>query len=110
MQKPYIVVFAYGKFVLCTNSQMLDRHNKRKPISGRMEDFMKYEVTYCVNSEEIYQFISIQYISLGFTHLTIALQKPWMSKYLFWKWKIQCHQEDWPVNSVETDNILSDQM
>ena len=46
MQKPYIVVFAYGKFVLCTNSQMLERHNKRKPMSGRMEDFMKYEVIY----------------------------------------------------------------
>ena len=33
-----------------------------------------------------------------------------MSEYLFWEWKIQCHQEDWPVNRMETDDIFSDQM
>ena len=71
---------------------------------------MKYEVTYCIYSKEIYQFICVKYISFGLTHLAVALQKPWMSEYLFWKWKIQCHQEDWPVNRVETDDIFSDQM
>ena len=33
-----------------------------------------------------------------------------MSKYLFRQWKIQCHQEDRPVNGMETDDIFTDQM
>ena len=50
---------------------------------------MKYEVANCIYTEEVYQFICIDYISFGFTHLTIALKKPWMSKYLFRKRQIQ---------------------
>ena len=71
---------------------------------------MKYEVTYGIYSEEINQLICVKYISFGLTHLTVALQKPWMSEYLLWKRQIQCHQEDWPVNGMETDNIFSDQV
>ena len=33
-----------------------------------------------------------------------------MTKYLLWQRQIQCHQHDWPVNRMETDNILTDQM
>ena len=68
MQKPYIVVFAYGKFVLCTNSQMLDRHNKRKPISGRMEDFMKYEVIYKTSTSFVVELKENGYFSSEAEH------------------------------------------
>ena len=50
---------------------------------------MKYEVADCIYTEEVYQFICIDYISFGFTHLTITLKKPWMSEYLFRKRQIQ---------------------
>ena len=33
-----------------------------------------------------------------------------MAKYPFWQWQIQSHQEDWPVNGMETDDVLTDQM
>ena len=33
-----------------------------------------------------------------------------MAKYLLWQRQIQSHQEDRPVNGMETDDILSDQM
>ena len=68
MQKPYIVVFAYGKFVLCTNSQMLERHNKRKPLSGRMEDFMKYEVIYKTSTSFVVELKENGYFSSETEH------------------------------------------
>ena len=71
---------------------------------------MKYEVTNCIYTKEINEFISIENISLGFTHLTVSLKQPRMSEYLFRKWKIKSHKEDWPVNCMETDDIFSDQM
>ena len=33
-----------------------------------------------------------------------------MSEYLFRKGQIESHQEDGPVNGMETDNVLADQM
>jgi len=34
---------------------------------------MKHEVTHRVYAEEVYQFIRIEYVSLGFAHLAVAL-------------------------------------
>lgn len=42
-----------------------------------------------LKTEEVYQFICIDYVSFGFTHLSITLEKPWMSEYLFRKRQIQ---------------------
>ena len=50
---------------------------------------MEYEVTHCIYTEEVYQFVCVDYVSFGFTHFAITLKEPWMSKYLFRKWKIQ---------------------
>ena len=71
---------------------------------------MQNEVTHCIHAKEINQFIGIQYISFGFAHLAVTLQQPRMSEYLFRKWQVQCHQENRPVNRMETDDILTDQM
>ena len=50
---------------------------------------MKYEVADCIYTEEVYQFICIDYVSFGFTHLSITLEKPWMSEYMIQKRQIQ---------------------
>ena len=71
---------------------------------------MQHEIANCIYTKEIYQFIGIQYISFGLTHFSVTLEQPRMSEYLLRKRYIQCHQEDWPVNGMETDDILSDQM
>ena len=71
---------------------------------------MQYEVTHRIYAEEINQVIGIQHISLGLAHLAIALQQPRMSEYLLRKRQIQRHQEDRPVNRMETDDILTDQV
>ncbi len=71
---------------------------------------MKHKITHRIYPEEIYQLVGIQHISLGLTHLAVALQKPRMPEYLLRKRKIQRHQEDRPIDRMETDDILSDQM
>ena len=71
---------------------------------------MQNEITHGIHAKEINQLIGIQYISFGFAHLAVALQQPRMSEYLFRKRQIQCHQKDRPVNGMETDDILTDQM
>ena len=71
---------------------------------------MKHKVTHSIYSEEIYQLVCIQYISLGFTHFSIALKQPRMSEDLLRQRQIQRHQEDRPVNGMETDNVLADQV
>ena len=71
---------------------------------------MEYKVTNRIHSKEINQLIRIKHISFRLAHLSVSLKQPRMSKYLLWKWKIQCHQEDRPVNGMETDDIFSDQV
>ena len=71
---------------------------------------MKNKVTHCIYAEKVYQGVCVKNVSFGFAHLAVALKQPWMSKYLLRQRKIQSHQEDWPVNGMEPDNILSDQM
>ena len=72
--------------------------------------FVKDKISYSVNAKHIYKVICINNIAFWLTHLTIALQKPWVSKYLLWKRFTECHKEYRPVNRMESDNILSDKM
>ena len=71
---------------------------------------MEHKVAHSVHAEEIHQLIRVEHISLGLAHLAVSLEKPWVPKHLLGKGQIQGHEEDGPVNGVETDNILSDQM
>src|SRR5699024_2496668 len=71
---------------------------------------MKDKITNRVHTEYIYKVVCIENVSFGFTHFAVSLKKPRMSKHLLWKRKIQRHQDNRPVNCMETDNIVSDQM
>ena len=67
-----------------------------------------------IDSEETNQIVRIDYISSGLGHLRALIslsyrsKKPGMSEYLFRKRNIQAHQENGPVNRMETNDILSD--
>ena len=71
---------------------------------------VKNKITDRIHTEQIGHVIRINDISLRLGHLLSALEKPWMSEDLFRQGLPQCHQENRPVNRVETDDILSDQM
>ena len=71
---------------------------------------MENKIADCIHTKEIHQFICIKHISFGLTHLAITLKQPRMSEDLLRKGQIQRHQEYRPVDSMETDNVFSDEM
>ena len=71
---------------------------------------MKYKIPNRVNAKEIYQIIGVNDIAFGLTHLTAVHQQPRMAKYLLGQRQIQSHEHDGPVNGMEADNVLADQM
>ena len=71
---------------------------------------MQYKIAHGIHAEKADQIICVNHISFGFTHLAVSLQKPGMSKYLPGKRLAQRHQENRPVDRMETDDILADQM
>ena len=71
---------------------------------------MQHKEAHCVYAKHIHQVVRVKYIALGLAHLAVALQQPGMPEHLLRQRKIQSHQENRPVNGMEADNILSDQM
>ena len=71
---------------------------------------MQQEVANRIHAEQIYHIICIDYISTGLTHLSITLDEPRMSEHLLRKRLAKRHEDTWPVNGMETDDILADQM
>ena len=71
---------------------------------------MQHEVTHRIHAEEVHQIIRIHHVSLGLAHLAVALQQPGMAENLLRQRLAQRHQEDGPVDRMEADDILADQM
>ena len=71
---------------------------------------MKHDVAHGIDAEVTNQIIRINYIALGLGHLALAHQQPWMTEHLLRQRQIQRHQHNRPVDRVETQNILTDQM
>ena len=65
-------------------------------------------ITDCVDAEQVDHIVGIDDISFGFAHLVGGEQQPRMTKYLFGERKVHAHQEDRPVDGVETEDILAD--
>ena len=68
------------------------------------------EIADCVHAEDIHEVIRIDDISLGLGHFLTALQKPGMTEDLLGKFHAESHQEDRPVDGMEADDILADQV
>ena len=71
---------------------------------------MQHIVPYRVHPEKVHQIVHIDHISFGLAHLAAVHHQPWMSEHLLRQRLPQSHQKDGPVNGVETDNVLTDQM
>ena len=71
---------------------------------------VKHEVTDRVDAEYSCQIVRVDNITLGLAHLAAALEQPRMTEDLLRKRNIQRHKEDRPVNSMEANNVLTDQM
>ena len=71
---------------------------------------MKHKVTHCVYAEKLYQIVCVDHVSFGLTHFSVALKEPGMTKYLLRQRQIQSHQEDRPVDCMETNDVFSNEV
>ena len=71
---------------------------------------VKHEISRRVHTEDVDQIVCVDDVALGLAHLVATLQKPRVSEHLLRKRNVQRHQEDRPVNRVEADDVLADQM
>ena len=71
---------------------------------------MDDEITGSVHAENVRQVIRVDHVALGLGHLLAALQQPGMAEDLLGKGLAQGHQEDGPVNGMEADDVLADQV
>ena len=63
-----------------------------------------------IDTEVSYQVIRIDRIASALGDLVLSYQHPWMSEYLLRQRYVQSQQHDRPVNGVESDDVLADQM
>ncbi len=71
---------------------------------------MNYEISCGVNTVKLNQIIGIDNVTLGLGHFVAALEKPRMTEYLLRKRNIESHEEYRPVDCVETDDVLADEV
>ena len=77
---------------------------------GGVGHFGKHVVTNTIHAEQIGKIVGIHDVSAGFAHLVHAGKQPRMTEYLFRQGQIERHQNDGPINGMETDDILTDNM
>ena len=71
---------------------------------------MQAEITDRVHTEEIGKIVRVKDVPLGLRHLAARLQKPRMTEDLLRQRLAESHQEDRPVDGMEADDVLSDEV
>ena len=71
---------------------------------------MEHVIANRIHAKEVYQIIHINYVASGLTHLVVVHQKPGMTEHLLRQRLTQRHQKDRPIDRMEADNVLADQM
>ena len=69
---------------------------------------MQDEVAHGIDAEIMHELIGIDGVALGLGHLAIADQQPRMSEHLLRQRQIQRHEHDRPVDRMETQDVLAD--
>ena len=73
-----------------------------------MRHFGKEIVPHRVNAEQLYKVVGIDDVTLGFGHLVRSEKQPRVAVNLLGKRLAERHEHNRPIDCVETDNVLSD--
>ena len=71
---------------------------------------MEQEVPHRVNAEHVHQIVGVDDVALRLAHLAPVHQQPGVAEHLAGQGQVQGHEEDGPVDGVEADDVLADQM
>ena len=64
-------------------------------------------VTEWIKTKTLYQHFWIDHVSLRLRHLTVFHDEPTVGNKTCRQWQIKSHKDDWPVDWVETKDILT---
>ena len=71
---------------------------------------MYAEIPDRIHIENVSEVVRIDHVAFGFAHFAAALKKPRMAEHLLRKRQVEGHQENRPVDRMETDDVLADQV
>ena len=76
----------------------------------REGDFMQHVIAHGVHPEPADEVVGVNDVAERLGHFAVADQQPWVPEHLLGQRFAECHQEDRPIDGMETDNILADQV
>ena len=71
---------------------------------------MKHVISCGIYAEEAYEIVGINHVAFGFGHLVLPGKQPRVTENLLGQRQAERHQKNRPVDRVETQNVLSDQV
>ena len=71
---------------------------------------VQHIVAHRVHTEQAHQIVRIDHVTERLGHLTLAHEQPRVAEYLLGQRLAERHQEDRPVDRVEADDVLADQV
>ena len=71
---------------------------------------MQHIVAHRVHAEQAHQIVRIDHVAERLGHLALAHKQPRVAEYLLRQRLAERHQEDRPVDGMEADDILADQV
>ena len=92
-----VIVSGYNVFI-GDGSVSIVRHLRESVVTGT------------VNREVLGKLVRIDNVALGLGHLIVARIEPGVTEYLLGKRKIESHKEDGPIDGMESEDILTDDM
>ena len=73
-------------------------------------DLVEQVVPHGVHAEQLHQVIGVDDVALGLGHLAVAHQQPGVAKHLLGQGLVQSHQQDGPVDGVEPQDVLANEV
>ena len=71
---------------------------------------MEQEVPHRVHAEGVHQVVGVDDVALALAHLAAVHQEPGVAEHLLGQGQVQGHEEDGPVDGVEPDDVLADEV
>ena len=71
---------------------------------------MEHEVPHRIHTEQLHQIVGVDHIAQALGHLVALHQQPGVTEHLLGQLLAHAHKENGPINGVETNDVLADQM
>ena len=88
----------------------LDQQVPRDGAVGFKRHLVQDEIAHGVDAEQLDEVLGVEHVALRLAHLAAVHQEPRVAEHLLRQRQAERHQEDRPVDRVEADDVLADQV